>query len=451
MTIPAEQAFAVLYRQLHAEIVLNGVDQWRADPDVSVAIDQIAQRVRATGHVELPDAGHDAAAQFEMFVTMRAIDRAFAAINPIHGVGGTPAGLSDARQRHSIDGRYNGDTGDGVVIPRLATPSRDTEEPDRIDLLFGSLLFVPSHLADRVRHVVVPAGLRVPPDLRAAGFAVACAAFLEEATELSWSYPTRGGLRYYRIELRDLQDVRNRAKALAPKLAAAHAHLALLPELANATWLHEVWRQLLAEEVGAGAVLQWGVMGTGNLKGPDHPGEPVNETRLMDAATGEDIFAQRKGHRFDVDPYMLKVNYPLLDAPHGELLREDIRVGSPPTVAEMGAVRLAILICEDLGRLEMLLSIISAFGVSHVLAPVFSKPTEEGGWEQVSGGAYTAGGGTTVVVANSLVLGRLAGKTDELGVSLAAGPIHPPAYAKSTAPDSVTTYVLRDDEGPELR
>jgi hypothetical protein len=46
-------------------------------------------------------------------------------------------------------------------------------------------------------------------------------------------------------------------------------------------------------------------------------------------------------------------------------------------------------------------------GVSHILAPVFAKPQREWFWEHQAGLSYAREVGTTTVVANSLVIGRL--------------------------------------------
>ena len=57
-----------------------------------------------------------------------------------------------------------------------------------------------------------------------------------------------------------------------------------------------------------------------------------------------------------------------------------------------------------------------AFGVSHVLVPIFSKQTHPRHWEDNAARAYAAAQGATVIVSNSLVLARMKGTVGDVGV-----------------------------------
>lgn len=445
--IAAEDAFLNLYPHLAPEIVLNNAVGWLQDPAVEREIAAIDAQVRSTGSVKLPTVGPELNEQRSMFACAKGIERAFSSVHPRHGAKIPPSALADARTRRATTGRYNEEPKLGALVPRLATPARDTDDPDRLDLLFTTLHYVaPSVVAD-VEHVAVGAGVGVSRELRASGLVVATAPFIADADELAFDYPDRGGLRYYRVEVPEQAAVRDRATGLGRAIADSGAQLAFLPELTNATWLQEHWESVLLPH---GARLQWAAMGTGDLAGPDHPKDPVNEMRLLDVATGDVLLRQRKIYRFDLQPFMVSGNYPLPGAPTGVELREDMHRGSPIAIAEMGAIRLAILICEDLARHEAVLHALFQFNVSHILAPVFSKPTASTSWEQDKGAAFVDGLGATVLVTNSLVLGRLKAATGPLDASLALNTHHPPAHAKADAATDLAVYVLHEDGAPEL-
>ena len=448
---PAENVFATIYGHLLPEVVLNSAPGWRLDPAFIEEVAAVTAEVVRTGRCAVPANGADAVSQREMLATASGIDRAFAEIHPRTGSRLSPAGLRDARARHSRFGRYNDQADAYLVLPRLAHPERDEQAPDRLDLLFGSLLLVDQAFANRARHVPIPLSSRVDHESRARGLVVSCVPFLDDPDEVEWGYPVKDGLAYYSIEVRDTPALSERATSVGRALAVAETDLVVMPEATNSDTLQDHWTTTAAQAVADGAPLRWVFAGTGDLHGPDHPGANtrVNEGWLFDAATGDVLIRARKGHRFDVTAELVSKGYPLVGAPPEPLLREDIHVGSQPVIAEMGSIRLAILICEDLARLEDLLSVTFAFGVSHVLAPVFSKPTAPHRWEQAKGSAHAEGCGTTVVVANSLLLGRLVKATGRLPASLVVNP-HGCEAAGATDASDLATYRLRDTAKPEL-
>jgi predicted amidohydrolase len=126
---------------------------------------------------------------------------------------------------------------------------------------------------------------------------------------------------------------------------------------------------------------------------------------------------------------------------------EDIEIGFGIEVLEMHAARLAVLICEDLARVETLLEELYAYGVTHILAPVFSKETRPNHWEHVKAKDYGGAHGTTVLVANSLVLAHLNGAGGEVGAALAhtsSGSV----VQTASRPEELIRYVLQEGKAP---
>ena len=126
--------------------------------------------------------------------------------------------------------------------------------------------------------------------------------------------------------------------------------------------------------------MRWVLAGTGNV-GDDDP--PLNTGVLLDAKTGETITRQSKQFRFDLDAAQQTGAYCFAAfQPPVDMLYEDIEVKRALHVVKLGAMRLAILICEDVAHLSGLLPTVHHNGVSHVLTPVFAKPMRYWFWGQ---------------------------------------------------------------------
>jgi predicted amidohydrolase len=193
--------------------------------------------------------------------------------------------------------------------------------------------------------------------------------------------------------------------------------------------------------------LRWVLVGTGNVCETD---PPHNTAVLLDARTGEPIVYQSKQFRFDLSPDQQKGAYafPAFGKAPRSIAYEDIDVSRKLRLVELGSARLAILICEDVSNLSYLLAKVHHNGVSHVLTPVFAKPTRYWFWEQQAADAFAKAQGTVVTVINSLVLGRKAG----VGPMIPSSLVHTPwgsVVQQVTGPCGKMRAIVRDGEEPK--
>ena len=117
-------------------------------------------------------------------------------------------------------------------------------------------------------------------------------------------------------------------------------------------------------------------------------------------------------------------------------------------VVEAGGARLAILVCEDLARLHAFSAALHAHGVSLLLVPVFARPTKDRRWERARAEVYIDAIGSTVVVANSLVIAEILRSPTPVGTAIAVAPGHA-AVGHASQPDDVVVFALEAD-GPRV-
>jgi hypothetical protein len=103
-------------------------------------------------------------------------------------------------------------------------------------------------------------------------------------------------------------------------------------------------------------------------------------------------------------------------------------------------------VCEDLGRVTDLSKTLRLHGTSHLLAPVFAKPTLEHYWEHSAAKVYAGATGTTVFVVDSLVVGRLSKPQGKLGFCLTHGPPGT-LLAEAEGAADVACFVVDHDSG----
>ena len=113
---------------------------------------------------------------------------------------------------------------------------------------------------------------------------------------------------------------------------------------------------------------------------------------------------------------------------------EDLTPGERVTVVEAGGVRLAILVCEDLARVPALAGPLCSHGISLLLVPVFARPTKDRRWERARAEVYSDAIGSSVVVANSLVIAEILGATTPVGTAIAIAPGHAAVAAQPQRP-----------------
>jgi predicted amidohydrolase len=167
---------------------------------------------------------------------------------------------------------------------------------------------------------------------------------------------------------------------------------------------------------------------------------------LLDATTGETLAVQPKLHPFNFSPEDLTL-WQLSDrftAP----IDEDLSRGERLCVIEAGGARLAILVCEDLARLHAFSATLHAHGVSLILVPVFARPTKDRRWERARAEVYSDATGSTVVVANSLVMAAILGSPTPVGTAIAIAPGHA-AVGHASEPHDIVVFAL-DGERPRV-
>lgn len=107
---------------------------------------------------------------------------------------------------------------------------------------------------------------------------------------------------------------------------------------------------------------------------------------------------------------------------------EDITRGEKIEIRDAGVqagtgIRVAILICEDLGQPEEFIKDLARVGVSHILAPIFAKPLlEDYPFPRAAGERYALIIGSWIVVVNSLVVGRAQGRKGKIPIFARLGP-----------------------------
>jgi predicted amidohydrolase len=220
--------------------------------------------------------------------------------------------------------------------------------------------------------------------------------------------------------------------------------IGVAPELCLSRTLLERWQAALRERPGAQASrLRLVVAGSGNVDGSS---PPANEALLLDARTGEVLVRQRKVHPFNFSPADLEL-WGLADRLTGPI-DEDLSRGRRVCVVEAGGARLAILVCEDLARLHAFAAALHAHGVSLVLVPVFARPTKDRRWERARAEVYSDAIGSTVVVANSLVIAEILRSPGPVGTAIAVAPGHA-VVGHASEPDDVVVFALGND-GPRV-
>jgi hypothetical protein len=86
--------------------------------------------------------------------------------------------------------------------------------------------------------------------------------------------------------------------------------------------------------------------------------------------------------------------------------------------------------------------------VSLLLVPVFARPTKDRRWERARAEVYSDAVGSSVVVANSLVIAEILRTPGPVGTALAVAPGQA-TVGHSIEPDDVVVFEL-DGDGPRV-
>jgi predicted amidohydrolase len=409
-------------------------EAWMADADVAATAADVEEAALGGDLVAAPDSGR------ETFATLLGLDAALAHANPVLG-GAAPPALTEYALRYAESGRF--DSGDlpGALLPRFARPGRRGQLPDDLADAFGSVVRVGSAGWDACDHVALPARSRLTRPEREAGLRVATAPMIRAPDELEWEVEERSGLRFYRIHPADREPTRARVEKVIAAWDEQEVAIGVAPELCLSPALLERWQVALRERVGARTSrLRLVVAGSGNVEGSS---PPANEAVLLDARSGEVLVRQPKVHPFNFSPEDLEL-WGLADrltAP----IDEDLSRGQRVWVVEAGGARLAILVCEDLARLHAFAPALHAHGVSLLLVPVFARPTKDRRWERARAEVYSDAIGSSVVVANSLVIAEILRSPTPVGTAIAVAPGHA-VVGHSSEPEDVVVFALDGGE-----
>src|SRR4051812_27870628 len=406
-----------------------------ADAEVATTAGAAEQAALAGEPVMTPDRAR------QIFATLLGPDAAPAHATPLSGAAAPPA-LAEYALRYAESGRFDSGAVPGALLPRFARPGRGGQLPDHLADAFGSVVRVNSAGWDACDHAALPARSRLTRPEREAILRVATAPMIREPDELHWEVEERSGLRFYRIHPADREPTGARVERVIAAWDEQDVAIGVAPELCLSPALLERWQSALRERP-RGSRLRLVLAGSGNLYGSS---PPANEAVLLDARTGEVLLHQPKVHPFNFSQADLEL-WGLADrlaAPvEGDLAR-----GDRLCVIGAGGARMAILVCEDLARLHAFAAALHAHGVSLILVPVFARPTRDRRWERSRAEVYTDAIGSSVVVANSLVIAEILQSPTPVGTAIAVAPGQA-AVGHASEPDDVVVFSLGGD-GPRV-
>lgn len=412
-------------------------EAWMGDGNVAATAAGVERAALDGEPVAAPEGGR------QTFAVLLGLDAALVHANPLFGAAAPPA-LTESALRYAESGRLDSGALPGALLPRFARPGRRGQLPNDLADAFGAVVRVNSADWDACDHAALPARSRLTRPEREAGLRVATAAMIREPDELEWEVEERSGLRFYRIHPADREPTRARVETVIRAWDEQDVAIGVVPELCLSRGLLEHWKVALREREGAGdSRLRLVVAGSGNVDGSS---PPTNEAVMLDARAGEVLVRQRKVHPFNFSQQDLEL-WGLTDrliAP----VDEDLSRGERVCVVEAGGARLAILVCEDLARLHAFAAALHAHGVSLLLVPVFARPTKDRRWERARAEVYSDAIGSSVVVANSLVIAEIMRSPTPVGTAIAVGPGHA-AVGHSSEPDDVVVFAFEDD-GPRV-
>lgn len=415
--------FCELYDQLDEQRFRKNVSKWLEDKEFGSTV------IGITGELERGDTTPDRLRLRTNFsdhdrqrlACLIALDTVFGHLRP-ETTQPVPPGMARLAAQVEVTGRLDSDSEarKGALLPRVVVRSIPGQAPDHKRDMFHNVIRVTERAWRMGDFRVLGEAARLQRHEVQRGLKVACAPLIASPSELEFHTRRRGRRRVYSIAPAGLPATQARIAEVVDAFHASGAIVGVAPELTLTRDLLTCWREALCARSRAhlhGALL-WVLVGSGDIDGSD---PPANASVLLDARSGTLIARQDKLYPFNLDALTLKRWK--LDAYLGpDPVNEDLRRGEQLTILEAGGgVRLAVLVCEDAGRAQDLGPVVRDFGVSHILAPVFSRPIKPHRWEEVAAATHVRETGSTVVVANSLVMHSILGG-EQGGTALATWP-----------------------------
>ncbi|MEU8801342.1 hypothetical protein [Spirillospora sp. NPDC048819] len=422
---PAEPAD--LFVQLYDSMPDDAFDSWTAtrwyaEERVRRKAGEIADGVLEHGFLDPAETARIVALRGDLgrFTILLGLDTALAHASPYAPYHDAPA-LAGVLVNYLTEGKLNGPGTTGALLPRCAFPGRPRGMRTKAE--FFGVHRVTQEEWERIDHTVLPA-VNDPHFSRDEPVTIGCAPVLETFDDVDIEFEERNGMSVYRLRPMDSSGIRSRIKAIVRRLDESGAQLAVMPEASLSDALLEHWKEVAFDTAGRDRgrrPLRFLLLGSGPLGGED---PPPNRAVLLDRWTGQELLVQDKLSGFTLDSGQMRL-WRLPDAPPGGTAVEYVRPGTRIGVLDSSLGRLAVLICEDLGRSIGWERELQACGVSHLLVPIFSKPILEHRWEDQGAERQVVNLGSWVTVSNSLAVGAAIPDEDLPGARytcLVAGP-----------------------------
>lgn len=379
-----------------------------------------------------------------VFGLLRSIDGALGTIDPYVGTP-IPAALERYRERYESEHRLNRHAVDGLVIPRRTGPGRprSSKLQDWRDSLPYTLRIAHRPEAS-IRFARIDTEWDFPSVVRATEtVTVAALPFIDSMDQMEiCRVVDPEGQDWYSIAPKPLTkwDGNAHVAEALKQLDDSGAHIGVLPELTAHDELVEAWQEAMrATPRPAHSVLEWIFVGSGPLRtvgGASNGEQPPNRMLVLHRGTGQIVrlpngrpFFQDKNRGFTMDPDTIGRwgLSPFLQPPGSDVvdLGEWMLEGHDRIIVDTRVGRIAVLICEDHGRLLGEVAGMLEFGPSHVIVPILSEPIRRHYWEEKGGRQIASELGSTTIVVNSSV-------------------VAPSDYVDGTGYGAVMTYVDRE-------
>jgi predicted amidohydrolase len=346
-------------------------------------------------------------------ITAQVIDAFYAPLMEGLSVATLPRVLRSGNRRYLYAGRLDsGDAEHRVILRRPLGGRRfdggvEVPSGDGIAEYFDTLLVAPPTITgtdpdDAGRHLRIDLNfvMRRAADIRSlpltSPWRVGFAPLAQDINDITYERITSSdGREWYDSKA---IDVPNRVAEVVDVLCRTGCHVIALPEMTITPEMLDVLQQAIRTH-GPGSSLVL----AGSTRTVSSPGvKPSNRAVILDHR-GNEILSQSKLTRWNLTEELCN-RYDLL-SPAARTLSEYIEVGAEFTVVEVpGVGRVAVLICEDLGRSEPGRWVRRHLLLDLQFTPVMDSDLHLARWAATRGAEAACEGGCRVIVANSLPL-----------------------------------------------
>lgn len=206
------------------------------------------------------------------------------------------------------------------------------------------------------------------------------------------------------------------------ELDRSGVHIGVLPELALTDEMLGWWRtELLGVERPPTSRLEWILVGTGPITTDPTAEQQPNRAIVLHRVTGKQLLHQDKCEPFTISDQQIE-DWQLDELGTGSLA-EWMHEGSERLVLETRGCRLAILVCEDHGRLLTVGAELTTLAPTLLLVPIFAPPILRHRWQEIAGEqfAYTTGSASVITTGYAVRLRPEAIERDAKGRALPTG------------------------------